>query len=1567
MIIIKTKSEESKIFVPKGPSAGESGFSFVLKSEITQAEYSFDVMDLGGSSQYYKFIINTTGIPDGEYNYTVSEDGSKVCDGLIQVGNVDAYSTMIFDPTSGEGQIIQYQGDNNFLRVEEKDVAVDDNGEYSFVPSPGFDVMSQLNLTVDVNVQPYYESGFTAGYTSGHTDGYEEGYASGNTDGYNTGYGVGFSSGQTVGYNFGYSAGYESGSTDGYASGYTSGQTDGYASGYTSGKTDGDAEGYQRGYTSGKTDGDAEGYQRGYTSGETAGYASGYTAGFEAGTQSGATEAYEIGFQAGYASGNTDGYAAGYASGNTDGYNTGYAAGFESGKTEGYTSGLTVGYTSGTTDGYAAGYESGSTDGYNSGYASGRTDGESAGYDVGYNRGYTSGSTDGYASGYTSGQTDGYASGYSSGQTDGYASGMTDGYASGYTCGQTAGYGSGYTSGHTDGYASGYASGQTDGYASGYTCGQTDGYASGYTNGYSAATESLTNFTLELAMNCDYDTPSGAVYTLNIEDEETTTHTFTPGQTDTYHIFPGKEYSIAFSDVSGYTKPQTIAGIARYDETLQINVWYRTTNPAYKNFTIEATEEGILRIHTNSYTGLGFVSFDLRKNGGSWERVTNTKEVYLNSGDTVEFKATSERAWQNHFEGDTTLRYKVYGNIATLCSPIPVDSISIASAFTSSFENCINIVNASELYIPSTVDGNYAFKSMFKNCTNLTSAPELRMSAISDYGCASMFEGCTALLTAPVISATTVGVAACDSMFKNCTNLDSAMAVLPAQRLSMYSYAGMFYSCLNLVSAPELPATGLAQSCYSQMFYSCDSLVDGPSTIPAPALASSCCNQMFYGCSSLATAPTLPATYLSQGCYTQMFQGCSSLNSITCLATNISASNCVYNWVSGVAATGTFKKNGSMTSWPSGSSGIPTGWTVKNDGPEYEYLTVTNLSGGSLVFKDVYQNNSIDVEYSLNDGAWTTLSSSYAGTELPLTPGDQVRLRGTNASYNNHRLTVTSASTLSGNIMSLIHGDGFETGTTISSSNAFNSLFYYGKYTDAENLALPATGLTEGCYQNLFYYNSLLTKAPKKLPATVMALSCYSSMFEGCTNLTTVPRLSGQTLAESCYSSMFKYCRNITAGPQLNASTLASWCYSSMFDGCYALTSTPELPAKTLDIGCYYHMFQSCRSMTESPVLKAASVPMYGYDNMFNGCTSLTKITCWATTLTADATANWVNGVAASGEFVKACSMTGWTIGVTGIPSGWTVSNNPYEYLTIECTTSGSLNFKKSNGATEKSVYYSTDGENWQTATFGTTSALTMTAGDKLYLMGYNQELGYDQGYYYNITSNAGQYKIYGNVMSLIDGDEYYWLNQIQDYTFNSLFRGLNVTDASGLILPATSVPTGGYMCMFSGCTSLTAAPALPATTVGNRGYAYMFSDCTALTTSPDINCENWGGYAGSCMFSGCTALTSAGLALKSTTLNSNCFNCMYYGCTSLTTAPQLTATTIPYGGYEAMFYGCSSLNSVTCLATNRGAVYATYNWLGGVAATGTLYKAVGQTWETGVNGIPSGWTQVDSISGDAD
>ena len=88
---------------------------------------------------------------------------------------------------------------------------------------------------------------------------------------------------------------------------------------------------------------------------------------------------------------------------------------------------------------------------------------------------------------------------------------------------------------------------------------------------------------------------------------------------------------------------------------------------------------------------------------------------------------------------------------------------------------------------------------------------------------------------------------------------------------------------------------------------------------------------MFKGCTSLTTAPELPATTLASGCYNSMFAGCTNLNYIKCLATNISASDCTYNWAYGVASTGIFVKASSMNDWEIDSTnGIPSGWTVQD-------------------------------------------------------------------------------------------------------------------------------------------------------------------------------------------------------------------------------------------------------------------------------------------------------------------------------------------------------------------------------------------------------------------------------------------------------------------------------------------------------------------------------------------------------------------------------------------------------------------------------------------------------------
>ncbi len=178
--------------------------------------------------------------------------------------------------------------------------------------------------------------------------------------------------------------------------------------------------------------------------------------------------------------------------------------------------------------------------------------------------------------------------------------------------------------------------------------------------------------------------------------------------------------------------------------------------------------------------------------------------------------------------------------------------------------------------------------------------------------------------------------------------------------------------------------------------------------------------------------------------------------------------------------------------------------------------------------------------------------------------------------------------------------------------------------------------------------------------------------------------------------------------------------------------------------------------------------------------------------------------------------------------------------------------------------------------------------------------------------------------------------------------------------LPATTLAEDCYYEMFSGCTSLTTAPALPATTLAASCYYDMFYGCTSLTTAPDLPATSLtdGCYCG--MFEDCTSLTTAP-SLPATTLAASCYYDMFYGCTSLTTAPDLPATSLTDDCYFEMFYGCTSLNSITCLATDITANNCTYSWLEGVASSGTFTKASSmENWTTNEDGIPSGWTVQD-------
>lgn len=202
---------------------------------------------------------------------------------------------------------------------------------------------------------------------------------------------------------------------------------------------------------------------------------------------------------------------------------------------------------------------------------------------------------------------------------------------------------------------------------------------------------------------------------------------------------------------------------------------------------------------------------------------------------------------------------------------------------------------------------------------------------------------------------------------------------------------------------------------------------------------------------------------------------------------------------------------------------------------------------------------------------------------------------------------------------------------------------------------LPAMKLAESCYQFMFMECPNLRKAMPTLPATELAPKCYSGMFQRSDKLENAPELPATDLKYECYSHMFNGCNALTKAPELPATTLAVACYQRMF-GNSGLTEAPKLPAMDLEVMCYQYMFEGALHLEKAPVLPASQLEPWCYANMFHGCSSLNYVNAaFITKPSTSYTANWLDGVADRGLFVKSPDAEWDVTGPHGVPEGWTI------------------------------------------------------------------------------------------------------------------------------------------------------------------------------------------------------------------------------------------------------------------------------------------------------------------------
>ncbi len=304
-------------------------------------------------------------------------------------------------------------------------------------------------------------------------------------------------------------------------------------------------------------------------------------------------------------------------------------------------------------------------------------------------------------------------------------------------------------------------------------------------------------------------------------------------------------------------------------------------------------------------------------------------------------------------------------------------------------------------------------------------------------------------------------------------------------------------------------------------------------------------------------------------------------------------------------------------------------------------LTFDFISSGSVVWyfnNPSYQQLPGTIYYKLNSGEWTEMP---VNTPIAVSSGDTMQFKGDNPKYAivNAGTTadtyyaffpqgVAAAGSIGagtparfnarGNIMSLINSEGFEALDSFSAGTVgnFERLFAFTGIVDASGLIFPVKNLTVNCCRNMFCDCQWITVPMDISRVETLASLCFNGMFM---------RANTNIWSSGVPAS------GLTPGADyLPWTTLATNCYQNMFSGCILLSRAPELPATTLVNMCYRQMF--------------------------NNCTMLNYIKAmFTTTPSTDYTANWVNGVSATGTFVKNSAAQWDVTGTNGIPQGWTV------------------------------------------------------------------------------------------------------------------------------------------------------------------------------------------------------------------------------------------------------------------------------------------------------------------------
>lgn len=318
----------------------------------------------------------------------------------------------------------------------------------------------------------------------------------------------------------------------------------------------------------------------------------------------------------------------------------------------------------------------------------------------------------------------------------------------------------------------------------------------------------------------------------------------------------------------------------------------------------------------------------------------------------------------------------------------------------------------------------------------------------------------------------------------NATNVN---AITNIRGSGKFNTRGCIMTLLSGITADETTElyTGTTYT-FGILFSGSTNLTSAKDLILPPNMTTYCYYKMFQGCTKLLYGPTIPTEVLPTYSCGYMYDGCTNLKYIKLLALDVSATNCMSNWVNNVQTNGgEFWMNPNATWWRVATNGIRSGWTVF-DGTE----------------ETAEEANFIDT--AVTQICITKFGNRNGGTAAIGQRRSSVRIGGVDGKILRRQIeSITYITNEFANNQNIVDFSDFTKFTRLVRIHHGNS---YGFYNDQSLTAITipptVTSMTSGYTYSNGCFGNCTSLTSFTIPDSVTMIG--SSFFQGCTNLKTI-------------------------------------------------------------------------------------------------------------------------------------------------------------------------------------------------------------------------------------------------------------------------------------------------------------------------------------------------------------------------------------------------------------------------------------------------------------------------------